>query len=99
MGDAGVVHEHVESRRRSTWRVSTASPVVLAGDVEVEVAGVVAELLGDELAVLVEHVAQHDLRPLGHEQPGLGRALAPGAAPEISATLPSSRPTRVLLLY
>ena len=55
-------------------------PLGLVADVEVDVAGRVAELGGHGLALLVEHVAEHHLGPLGGEQPGLGLALAPGCA-------------------
>ena len=38
--------------------------------------GVVADVLGDGLALLVEHVAEDDLRALFDEHPHLGLTLA-----------------------
>ena len=56
-------------------------PVGLAGDVVVQVPAVlVAELVGDGLAEVVEHVAEDDLRAFGDEVPDVGLAHAAGAA-------------------
>src|SRR6266702_3385435 len=56
-------------------------PVILAGDVEVQVpAGLLAQLGRYVLALVVPHVAKDHPGALGHEVPHVGLAHAPGAA-------------------
>ena len=50
---------------------------------------VLAEVLRDRLALIVEDVGDHDLRAFAHEQPCFGLAL-PTDAPLMMATLSSS---------
>ncbi len=64
-------------RRRSHRR----RPVVLAGHVLVDVAAVVlAQLIRQRLALVVQQVTEHDLRALGDEVPRVRLAHAPRAA-------------------
>src|SRR5205085_7861818 len=65
-------------------------PILRPGHVEMVVGRALAEAAGGFAAALVEHVADHDLAPASI----ISRAVSapmPRAAPEISATLPSSR--------
>ena len=52
-----------------------ARPVTLLADVEVDIGGGVADVLGHLLAEVVEHVAQHDLGALAGEDTGFGLTL------------------------
>ena len=76
--DAGVVHEDGERAEALLGVGDRGLPLVLGGDVEVPVGGRVAEVGGDRLALVVEHVGEEHLRALGHEAAGLGLALARG---------------------
>ncbi len=62
---------------RDTASATAAIPVLLPAHVQVEVDGVVADVLGYRLAQVVEDVAEDDLRPFLDEQPHLGLPLAP----------------------
>ena len=53
-------------------------PGLLVGDVEGDGASRVADVGRHACGLVVEHVGQHDRGALGHEQAGLGLALAPG---------------------
>ena len=59
---------------------TAASPVLVAGHVEVDVARGVAELVGQRLALLVEEVADDDLGALGDQYPRVLGAHVAGAA-------------------
>ena len=82
-GDAGVVDQDVELAVLGLGELDGASPVVLAGDVEVDVFDVAAEFgdFGLDLsAVFVLNVSEDDLRALHGEEFGFDRALSARAA-------------------
>ena len=76
--DAGVVDQHVDVAELLAAGVDDGGPVRFAGHVVMAVDGRVAEVLGDGLALLVEHVAEDDLGAFGDEQPGFGFSLTSG---------------------
>ena len=55
-------------------------PLLGLGDVEVDVARGVADLVGQRLALVVEDVADHDLGALADEHPCMRGTHAPSAA-------------------
>ena len=70
--DPGVVDEDVELAESLHSGRHGVGPVGRAGHVVVDVAADVgAQLVGDELSLVVEHVADDDPRPLGGEDPGV----------------------------
>jgi hypothetical protein len=77
--DAGVVDQHADRSEEGLGLGHDGLPVGLVGDVEVAVGHRVTQLVGGPAALVVEDVADHDLGALRREQPGLGRALAPGS--------------------
>src|SRR5262249_36782218 len=79
---AGVVAQAVRVAVGLHGRGDRHAPVVLAGDVQVDVrrlAAVGADLGLDLLALVVEHIAEHDRRALGNEHAPFDRALSTGA--------------------
>ena len=93
--DARVVDEHVDAAELGLGLGDELAPRRLVDDVEVPVARGVADLLGDLLALDVEHVGEHDARALGREGPRLGLALpARGAADHDDLALEAIRHAR-----
>ena len=82
-GDAGVVDQDVEPPVLLQHRVDHGGPLGLLGDVEVEVSGVAARVVdavGDQLALGVEHIGEHDRCTFLREEPRLRLALSARAA-------------------
>ena len=73
--DAGVVHQDRDRPEALLGVGDRGDPLVLGRDVEVAVGGGVAEVGGDGLALVVEHVGEEHLGALGHEAARLGLAL------------------------
>ena len=78
--DAGVVHQHVELAELADGGVDRGLPLLGLGDVEVDVARSVADVVGQRLALVVEDVADHDLGALLDEHPCVRGTHAAGAA-------------------
>ena len=76
--DPGVVHQHVDPAELGDGGRHRRVPVLGAGDVEVDVAGVVTEFLGDQFAFGVEDVAAHHLRAVGDHARARARRPFPG---------------------
>ena len=76
LDDARVVDQRVELAERRHRGVDGTLPVGRLRHVEMHIDGVVTEIGGDLLAEVVEDVAEHDLRPLGHELARLRLTLA-----------------------
>ena len=78
--DGRVVHQHVDATEGVDGDGEGIGPRVLVGHVEMHEARVLAEVLRDRLALIVEDVGDHDLRAFAHEQPCFGLALPAGRA-------------------
>ena len=92
--DAGVVDEDVEPAVAVERGLYGCVPVVGAGDVEVDVCCVAAELGNLRFglpAFVIEDVADDDLRAFIRANRTASAAPCPRAPPLMSATLPSSR--------
>ena len=78
--DAGVVDQNVDTAELVDRDGDHTLPVVGSGDVEMFVAGSVANLLGDHFALGIEDVAENYLGSLVHECPNVRGAHPAGAA-------------------
>src|SRR5215469_13049144 len=89
-GDAGVVHQHVESAEPMHRRRDYGGPVVLAGDVEPLEPRCRADRIRLLPAFMLQHVGDHHAGTFARKQ---ARAAAPmpDAAPLMMATFPASR--------
>ena len=74
--DAGVVHQDVEPAEAVDGRGDHRRPAGHVADVVGQGDRGVAEVGGHGLDLGGEDVGEHDLGPLGDEEPGLGLALA-----------------------
>ena len=78
--DAGVVHQDVDLAEARFGLGDHLVPSGFFAHVVVAVDDRIADVSRDGLAEVVEHIAEHDLGPLGREQAHLGFALAPCSA-------------------
>ncbi len=78
--DAGVVDQHVELAEVVDRGGHRGFPLVGLGDVEVDIARGVADLVGQRLAFVVEDVADHHLGALADQRPGMSSSHPPSAA-------------------
>src|SRR5205085_3480353 len=69
--DGGVVHEHLEVAELGSGG-DGSRPVGFLGDVDVDVDGGTADVGGDLLALVVQHIADDDGSPFAGEQASLG---------------------------
>src|SRR6201999_1880705 len=77
--DPGVVDQDGDRPEGLLGRGDALGPVILAGDVEVDVERGLAELVGQRLAGVVEDVGDDDVRAFGAEAAGVAGAHPAGA--------------------
>jgi hypothetical protein len=77
--DAGVVDQYIELAEVVDRGGHRGVPLFGLGDVEVDVACGLANLVGEFFAVIVENVADHDLGALGDQCASVGSAHPPSA--------------------
>ena len=78
--DRGVVDEAVDPVELAEGEGDDRVPVGGDRNVVVVEAGRFTEVVGEGPSEIVEHVGEDDLRPLGHEEAGVGLAHATGGA-------------------
>ena len=81
--DGGVVHQHVQLAIGRNRGRDGLLPVILAGNVEVNIGGIAAQfvyLRGHGHSVGIQHVGNDHLRSLAGKEPGFRRALTAGSA-------------------
>ena len=79
MDDGGIVDEDVQRPERLA-ALERAIPIALLAHVHLQERRSAPELLREGLARILEHVAEHDLRPVLHEEPHRRLAESAGTA-------------------
>jgi len=74
--NAGVIDQHIDTAKSLLGKAHNVDPLLFTGHIQMGVAAVVANVCGQRLPLLIQHIANDDLGALFDKAPHSGFAHA-----------------------